>query len=79
MTVENEGEGIGKNSDGIAKPIKASLKFDSAGLGHDRAKEFTNHWWSNAFNNAAKNIDVNTNDGAISMSLKTGESVEVII
>lgn len=76
--VHLKGDGIGKNSDGIAAPIKASLKFDNAGLGHDRGKEFTNHWWQNAFNSAANNIDVNTDGGAVSMSLKNGESVEVI-
>lgn len=72
-----KGEGIGKNADGIAKPIKANLKFDSTGLGHDRGKEFTNHWWENAFNSAAKNINVSTDDGNVSMSLNDGESVEV--
>lgn len=54
-----------------------NLKFDNGGLGHDKGKEFTNHWWQNAYNNAAKNLDVNQTGGEISMSLKNGESVEV--
>jgi hypothetical protein len=28
----NEGKGIGKNDQGIVNPIKASLKFDTAGV-----------------------------------------------
>ncbi|KAJ6640817.1 G patch domain-containing protein 4 [Pseudolycoriella hygida] len=72
----NEGEGIGKNSDGIVKPIKASLKFNTAGLGHNRADEFNNHWWEKAFNDAASNINVNDSTDKISVSLKSGESIE---
>ena len=43
---------------GIVNPIKPSLKFDSAGLGHDMAKEFTNHWWDLAFKKASNGIQV---------------------
>ena len=39
------GQGLGKESQGISEPIKASLKFDTAGIGHDIAKQFTNNWW----------------------------------
>ena len=28
----NEGQGVGKNNQGIVNPIKASLKFDTAGV-----------------------------------------------
>lgn len=71
------GEGIGRNSDGIVKPIKASLKFDTHGLGHNRADEFNNHWWEKAFNDAASNINVKKGPDQISVSLNNGESVEV--
>ena len=37
-----EGDGLGKQQQGITDPIKASLKFDKTGVGHDIAKEFTN-------------------------------------
>lgn len=73
------GEGIGKNSDGIVKPIKANLKFDNAGLGHDRAKEFTDQWWEKAFNDAANNINVGSDVDNVSLSVKNGESIEVFI
>lgn len=66
------GQGIGKNADGIVKPIKANLKFDQAGLSFDKAKEFTDHWWERVFDNAADNLNVNDS----SFSVK--ESNEVI-
>lgn len=53
-----EGDGLGKNSDGIVKPIKASFKFNSSGLGSDQAKDLTNNWWDRVFNEAANNIEV---------------------
>ena len=40
-------------------PIKASLKFDKAGIGHDPAKEFTEHWWDDAYKKAMDKITVN--------------------
>lgn len=71
------GQGIGRNSDGISKPIKASLKFDTAGLGHNKADEFNNHWWEKAFNDAASNINVQNASDKASLSLNNSESVEV--
>lgn len=63
------------------KPIKANLKFDKDGLGHDKAKDFTNHWWENAYNDAANNIDIEQNSSvgndAVAISLKNAESIEV--
>lgn len=53
-----EGDGLGKNADGIVKPIKASFKFNSSGLGSDQAKDLTNNWWDRVFNEAAINIEV---------------------
>ena len=29
-----------------------------AGVGHDPGKQFTDHWWDNVFNSAAKNVQV---------------------
>lgn len=64
------GEGIGKNADGILKPIKANLKFDNAGLCYEKGKEFTDHWWEKAFNNAAGNLNVDNTAGSVSLSVK---------
>ncbi|XP_052866861.1 G patch domain-containing protein 4 [Anopheles cruzii] len=54
-----EGDALGKNANGITAPIKASLKFNSAGLGANPAKDLTNNWWERVYNDAAGNIAVN--------------------
>ena len=54
------GEGLGKNSQGISEPIKASLKFDKTGVGHDPAKEFTSSWWDDAYKQAANNVIIDS-------------------
>lgn len=65
------GQGLGKASDGIVKPIKATFKFDNTGLGHDSAKDFNNHWWERVYNDAASNVKVSSGSGAGSASGKT--------
>lgn len=77
LTKKFAGQGIGKHSDGIVKPIKANLKFDTAGLGHDRAKEFTDHWWERAFNDAAQNLNVGDTSDRVAISIKDSDAVEV--
>lgn len=69
-----EGDGLGKNSDGIVKPIKASFKFNSTGFGSDPAKEHTNNWWERVFNEAANNIEVGP---AGQISQKEADAVEI--
>ncbi|XP_053945083.1 G patch domain-containing protein 4 [Anastrepha ludens] len=74
-----EGEGLGKNSDGIVKPLKAVMKFDNAGLGSDQAaSDFNNHWWERVFNEAAGNVEVKSGKNGVSMDLKNKhDSVEI--
>ncbi|KAM8705354.1 hypothetical protein ACLKA7_009769 [Drosophila subpalustris] len=74
-----EGDGLGKNNNGIAAPLKASLKFDNAGLGVDRATEFNDHWWERCFNEAASNVAVKVqHNGEVSTARKAGEdAVEI--
>ncbi|XP_075148018.1 G patch domain-containing protein 4 [Haematobia irritans] len=64
-----DGDGLGKNNDGISKPLKATLKFDNAGFGADQASDFNNHWWERVFNDAADNILVDKD--------KRGESIKI--
>lgn len=52
------GQGLGKNSNGITTAIKPKVKLNNFGLGHDRGKEFTYRWWEDAFNEAARNVNV---------------------
>lgn len=54
----SEGKGLGKEGQGIVDAIKPTLKFDTSGIGHDIAKEFTTNWWDLAFKKAANKIEV---------------------
>lgn len=71
-----EGDGLGRNSDGIVKPLKASMKFDKAGLGSNFAEEeFNNHWWQRVFDEAAGNIQIVNEEGekGVRMGLKNSD------
>ncbi|XP_065606240.1 G patch domain-containing protein 4 [Cyrtonyx montezumae] len=52
------GRGLGKREDGIAQPIRVSVKCGTAGVGHDAAEQFSFHWWDHVFNEAAAKIAV---------------------
>jgi len=54
----SQGEGLGRGGQGMTEAIKPKLKFDSAGLGHNRGEEFTFNWWEHVFNKAAQNVRV---------------------
>ncbi|KAK9892960.1 hypothetical protein WA026_023017 [Henosepilachna vigintioctopunctata] len=71
-----EGQGLGKNEDGISQPIKPKLKFDNAGVGHDHGAEFTNKWWETLFNSATQNIDIKVKDEKVRFVLKS-EPIEI--
>ncbi|KAL3287685.1 hypothetical protein HHI36_002152 [Cryptolaemus montrouzieri] len=71
-----EGQGLGRNEDGITKPIKPKLKFDNTGVGHDPGAQFTNRWWETLFNNATQNIDVQVEDETVNLALKS-EPIEI--
>lgn len=69
-----DGDGLGKNNNGIAKPLKATLKFDSSGFGADQAAaDFNNHWWERVFNEAANNVDVKQDGEQVQMNLKNAD------
>lgn len=65
-----EGQGLGKDQQGISKAIKPSLKFDTAGIGHDQAKEFTNNWWDLAYKKAANKIEVTETSDQVEVKSK---------
>lgn len=52
------GKGLGKNESGISEALKPKLKRSVAGIGHNPASEYTEHWWTNLYNNAAGNVEV---------------------
>lgn len=73
-----EGQGLGKNQDGISNPLKPKLKFDTHGLGHDIAKEIIDPWWARVYDEAAKNITTKKVDDDVMIGTN-GESVEITI
>eukprot|EP00096_Caligus_rogercresseyi_P013149 TRINITY_DN5821_c0_g1_i1.p1 TRINITY_DN5821_c0_g1~~TRINITY_DN5821_c0_g1_i1.p1 ORF type:complete len:189 (+),score=60.43 TRINITY_DN5821_c0_g1_i1:55-621(+) len=66
-----EGSGLGKNGQGISEPVRPSLKFDTTGVGHDPGKEFTDHWWARAYDEAARELEVKPGeDGSVEVKKK---------
>jgi len=58
----SQGDGLGRHGQGIVDAIKPKLKFDTTGVGHNRAEEFEFRWWDHVFNKAAQSIQVEQND-----------------
>ncbi|XP_040608442.1 G patch domain-containing protein 4 isoform X2 [Mesocricetus auratus] len=65
-----QGKGLGRRENGITQALKVTLKQDTHGVGHDPAKEFTDHWWSDLFNKTAASLVVDTGKTA---TLTSGE------
>ncbi|KFB47051.1 AGAP004490-PA-like protein [Anopheles sinensis] len=75
-----EGDGLGKNADGITVPIKASLKFSTSGLGAAPAKDLTDNWWERVYNDAAGNVQVQSgsnNAQGSQLSVRQADAVEI--
>lgn len=53
-----QGKGLGRKENGITQALRVTLKQDTHGVGHDPAKEFTDHWWSDLFNRTAASLVV---------------------
>ena len=54
-----EGEGLGKNSDGIAEHIKIKKREDAAGLGTEKMLETagpSENWWADAYSSNLKTM-----------------------
>jgi len=54
--------------------LKPKLKFDQAGIGHNRAEEFEFHWWDHVFNKAAKGITVDDSGGDVRVEFTADKS-----
>lgn len=68
------GEGLGRHGQGITDAIKPKLKFDQAGMGHNRAEEFEFHWWDHVFNKAAKSVKVEDKEGEVTVDFNSDKS-----
>ena len=60
-----EGQGLGKNEQGIKEAIKVSLKNNKNGLGLDPSEQFVFHWWDHVFNKVASSIKIDDIDGEV--------------
>ncbi|KAB0388234.1 G patch domain-containing protein 4 [Muntiacus reevesi] len=60
-----QGKGLGRKENGITQALRVTLKQDTHGVGHDPAKEFTNHWWNDLFNKTAANLVVETRQDGV--------------
>jgi len=72
-----DGEGLGKESNGITEAIKVSYKFDNAGLGDTNAAGREDHWWERVFNEATNNVNVSKTDSGIAVELIDKDGVEI--
>ncbi|KAM7318487.1 hypothetical protein ACRRTK_023224 [Alexandromys fortis] len=71
-----EGKGLGRNENGITQALKVTLKQDTHGVGHDPAKEFTNHWWSDLFNKTAASLVVDTGKDGVQIRRLSTETTQ---
>eukprot|EP00794_Sanderia_malayensis_P014141 gene14141-15618_t len=63
-----DGQGLGRDKQGIKEAIKVSAKNDKNGLGVDLSEQFVFHWWDHVFNKVASSIKVEHEDGEVKLS-----------
>ncbi|XP_055452541.1 G patch domain-containing protein 4 isoform X1 [Psammomys obesus] len=71
-----QGKGLGRKENGITQALKVTLKQDTHGVGHDPAKEFTNHWWSDLFNKTAASLVVDTGKDGVQIRRLSKETTQ---
>lgn len=73
-----DGKGLGKHENGISEALKPKLKRSVAGVGHDAAAEFNEHWWTTLYDKAAANVEVKEKNGK-TKKIKTKDDQEFVI
>ncbi|KAK0155548.1 G patch domain-containing protein 4 [Merluccius polli] len=69
-----EGKGLGREENGISEAIKVKVKCNKEGIGHNKAEEFTFHWWDHVFNKASSSLQVESDQNGV--EVKTSSDVE---
>lgn len=59
------GKGLGKDENGITEPVKLATNQNKKGIGYDENEP----WWEGLFNNATKNIKVETHGDLVSLNV----------
>ncbi|XP_011569033.3 G patch domain-containing protein 4 [Plutella xylostella] len=72
----SDGKGLGKHENGISEALKPKLKRSVTGVGHDAAKDFTEHWWTTLYDKAAGNVQVEDKNGK-TKKIKTKDEFEI--
>ncbi|XP_075988230.1 G patch domain-containing protein 4 [Anticarsia gemmatalis] len=72
----SDGKGLGKHENGISEPIKPKLKRSAAGIGHDPASEFNEHWWTALYDKAAGNVEIKEKNGK-TKKIKTKDDFQI--
>ncbi|KAM8814717.1 G patch domain-containing protein 4 [Rhynchonycteris naso] len=70
-----QGKGLGRKENGITQALRMTLKQDTHGVGHDPAKEFTNHWWNELFNKTAASLVVETKKDGVQIRRLSKETI----
>nr|XP_004667166.2 G patch domain-containing protein 4 [Jaculus jaculus]XP_044994772.1 G patch domain-containing protein 4 [Jaculus jaculus] len=71
-----QGKGLGRKENGITQALKVTLKQDTHGVGHDPAKEFTDHWWSDLFNRTAASLVVDSGEDGVQIRHLSKETAQ---
>ncbi|XP_075419548.1 G patch domain-containing protein 4 [Tenrec ecaudatus] len=69
-----QGKGLGRKENGITQAIRVTLKQDTHGVGHDPAKDFTNHWWNELFNTTAASLVVESGQDGVQIKRLSKET-----
>ncbi|KAG0254595.1 G patch domain-containing protein 4 [Mortierella polycephala] len=71
------GDGLGKNNDGIKKSISVTKKNDTKGLG-GKLDKWDFAWWDHVFNKSASNIQVNKDEsGEVKVEKQKPSEIQV--
>lgn len=71
-----DGKGLGRYENGISEALKPKLKRSAAGIGHDPASEFNEHWWTALYDKAAGNVEVHEKNGK-TKKIKTKDDFQI--
>ncbi|KAL5469457.1 hypothetical protein EMCRGX_G030713 [Ephydatia muelleri] len=74
-----EGEGLGKNGDGRAQPIRVKIKRDYGGVGLQPGEEAVGQWWNKMFDSAVRNITVTADKEDVVVQHNPGSGEEDLL